>query len=247
MTFLLLVSLDIFFFFDSLHPPPALVAIAVTETEDSPKITWRESLPQFPFSRSHRSLAILISHIRLVSYLSLCGEFIISASLGNDIIVWQNPDLKQFTKFGHGDGFVKALVTVGNKVFTAHQDSRIRIGGFKRYKILCEVKAYKTAAMRGGGGGASSVAVAMVIKGGGAVGGGGDEGWGRKKKKKNGRRKSSLEEEEEKRWKKKKFMAKEEEFWRKNNKRMAEGEEVRRKRKRKRKKNGGGRKRKKNK
>lgn len=33
-----------------------------------------------------------------------------------------------FAKFGHGDdGSVKALVTVGNKVFTAHQDSRIRV------------------------------------------------------------------------------------------------------------------------
>ncbi|KAK3223841.1 hypothetical protein Dsin_010866 [Dipteronia sinensis] len=37
------------------------------------------------------------------------------------------PDLRLFTKFGHGDGSVKALVTVGNKVFTAHQDSRIRV------------------------------------------------------------------------------------------------------------------------
>lgn len=32
-----------------------------------------------------------------------------------------------FTKFGQGDGSVKALVTAGNKVFTAHQDSRIRV------------------------------------------------------------------------------------------------------------------------
>lgn len=35
--------------------------------------------------------------------------------------------MKQFAKFGHGDGSVKALVTVGNKVFTAHQDSKIRV------------------------------------------------------------------------------------------------------------------------
>ncbi|PPD79057.1 hypothetical protein GOBAR_DD24024 [Gossypium barbadense] len=49
------------------------------------------------------------------------------ASQGKDIIVWQQPDLRQFTKFGQGDGSVKALVAVGNKVFTAHQDSKIRV------------------------------------------------------------------------------------------------------------------------
>ncbi|KAF5445939.1 hypothetical protein F2P56_031610 [Juglans regia] len=78
-------------------------------------------------SYSYRSLAILSGHIGSVSCLALCGEFILSASQGKDIIVWQQPDLKIFTKFGQGDGSVKALATVGNQVFTAHQDSRIRV------------------------------------------------------------------------------------------------------------------------
>ncbi|PNX78634.1 myosin heavy chain kinase B-like protein [Trifolium pratense] len=77
-------------------------------------------------SFSHRSLAILSGHVGSVSCLALCGEFILSASQGKDIIVWQQPDLRLFAKFGQGDGSVKALATVGNKVFTAHQDSRIR-------------------------------------------------------------------------------------------------------------------------
>ncbi|PON74370.1 Guanine nucleotide-binding protein, beta subunit [Parasponia andersonii] len=76
---------------------------------------------------SYKSLAVLSGHIGSVSCLALCGEFILSASQGKDIIVWQQPDLRLFTKFGHGDGSVKALVTTGNKVFTAHQDSRIRV------------------------------------------------------------------------------------------------------------------------
>lgn len=82
-----------------------------------------------PFSgfQSYRSLAVLSGHAGSVSCLALCGEFILSASQGKDIIVWQQPDLRLFTKFGQGDGSVKALVTVGNKVFTAHQDSRIRV------------------------------------------------------------------------------------------------------------------------
>lgn len=70
---------------------------------------------------------MLSGHKGSVSCLALCGEFILSASQGKDIIVWQQPDLRPFTKFGQGDGSVKAVVTVGSKVFTAHQDSRIRV------------------------------------------------------------------------------------------------------------------------
>ncbi|KAF5181312.1 Jingubang-like protein [Thalictrum thalictroides] len=80
-----------------------------------------------PNCGSYRSLAVLSGHVGSVSCLALCGEFILSASQGKDIIVWQQPDLRQFAKFGQGDGSIKALVTVGNKVFTAHQDSRIRV------------------------------------------------------------------------------------------------------------------------
>ncbi|KAL9175464.1 hypothetical protein ABFS82_02G114100 [Erythranthe guttata] len=83
-------------------------------------------LPAAVFCSSYKSLAVLSGHVSSVSCLALCGEFILSASQGKDIIVWQQPDLRQFTKFGHGDGSVKSVVTAGNKVFTAHQDSRIR-------------------------------------------------------------------------------------------------------------------------
>ncbi|KAL6009985.1 hypothetical protein ACLOJK_000416 [Asimina triloba] len=80
-----------------------------------------------PNAASHRSLAVLSGHLGSVSCLALCGEFLLSASQGKDIIVWQQPDLRRFAKFGQGDGVVKALVTVGSRVFTAHQDSRIRV------------------------------------------------------------------------------------------------------------------------
>ncbi|KAJ8748710.1 hypothetical protein K2173_011258 [Erythroxylum novogranatense] len=78
-------------------------------------------------ANSYRSLAVLSGHVESLSCLALCGEFILSASQGKDIIVWQLPDMRLFTKFGHGDGSVKAIVAVGNKVFTAHQDGRIRV------------------------------------------------------------------------------------------------------------------------
>ncbi|KAI4333040.1 hypothetical protein L6164_017895 [Bauhinia variegata] len=107
-----------------------------SETEESPVSSQRfevldvkYQIHSIPVSGSHsyRSLAVLSGHIGSVSCLALCGEFILSASQGKDIIVWQQPDLRLFTKFGQGDGSVKALATVGNKVFTAHQDSRIRV------------------------------------------------------------------------------------------------------------------------
>ena len=106
-----------------------------TDDTDSPLFSKRfsvQNVNQFPSkpisgSYSHRSLAVLSGHIGSVSCLALCGEFILSASQGKDIIVWQQPDLRVFSKFGQGDGSVKALATIGNKVFTAHQDSRIRV------------------------------------------------------------------------------------------------------------------------
>ncbi|XP_061998431.1 protein JINGUBANG [Rosa rugosa] len=106
-------------------------------SEESPPTSARFELQDIKYhhfpcthlsgSFSYRSLAVLAGHKGSISCLSLCGEFILSASQGKDIIVWQQPDLRPFTKFGQGDGSVKAVVTVGNKVFTAHQDSRIRV------------------------------------------------------------------------------------------------------------------------
>ncbi|CAL9781154.1 unnamed protein product [Musa acuminata subsp. burmannicoides] len=75
----------------------------------------------------HKSLAVLSGHVGSVSCLALCGEFVLSASHGKDIIVWQQPDLRRFARFGHGSGSVKALVTVGSRIFSGHQDGRIRV------------------------------------------------------------------------------------------------------------------------
>nr|XP_027114026.1 protein JINGUBANG-like isoform X1 [Coffea arabica] len=107
-----------------------------SETDESPATSDRFEFQNLKFKipsnptagfYSYKSLAVLSGHIGSVSCLALCGEFILSGSQGKDIIVWQQPDLRQFTKFGQGDGSVKALASTGNKVFTAHQDSRIRV------------------------------------------------------------------------------------------------------------------------
>lgn len=65
-----------------------------------------------------------------VSCLSLCGEFLLSASTGADIVAWQQPDLRPFARFGGhgcGEGAVKALAAAGGRVFSAHQDGRVRV------------------------------------------------------------------------------------------------------------------------
>lgn len=85
------------------------------------------SLTRTETTSSIRSVAVLSDHVASVSCLALCGEFILSATQGKEVIVYQQPDLRLFAKFGHGDGSVKAIVTFGNKVFTAHQDCRIRV------------------------------------------------------------------------------------------------------------------------
>ncbi|XP_019465083.1 PREDICTED: myosin heavy chain kinase C-like [Lupinus angustifolius] len=114
------------------------ISCSNSETDESPLSSKHFSIQvvkyqiptkciSIPNSHSQQSLAVLSGHSGSVSCLAVCGEFILSASQGKDIIVWQQPDLRFFAKFGHGDGSVKALASVGNKVFTAHQDSKIRV------------------------------------------------------------------------------------------------------------------------
>ncbi|KAL3622575.1 hypothetical protein CASFOL_033986 [Castilleja foliolosa] len=103
-----------------------------TNTDESPPHSFRYDFKtlnfNYPQYSSYKSLATLKAHIGSVSCLALSGEFILSASQGKDIIVWQQPHLKPFTKFGHGhNSSVKALLTFGNRVLTAHQDSKIRV------------------------------------------------------------------------------------------------------------------------
>ncbi|KAG2594171.1 protein JINGUBANG-like [Panicum virgatum] len=74
-----------------------------------------------------KALAVLRDHPGPVSCLSLCGEFLLSACTGADIVAWQQPDLRRFARFGRGEGSVKALAAAGGRVFSAHQDGRVRV------------------------------------------------------------------------------------------------------------------------
>ncbi|KAK3009522.1 hypothetical protein RJ639_013923 [Escallonia herrerae] len=119
---------------------PLLSSATTTTSSDSDETPTNSNrfqdipqpLPNTP-TTSYKSLAVLSVHAGTVSSLAVSGEFLLSASQGKDIIVWQQPDLRIFAKFGHGGGgAVKALVTLGNKVFTAHQDSRVRVWRISR-------------------------------------------------------------------------------------------------------------------
>ncbi|KAI5002165.1 hypothetical protein ZWY2020_026815 [Hordeum vulgare] len=67
---------------------------------------------------------------RPVSCLSLCGEFLLSASTGSDIVAWQLPDLRPSrASGGHGcgEGAVKALAAAGGGVLGAPGRPRARV------------------------------------------------------------------------------------------------------------------------
>jgi WD40 repeat protein len=76
-----------------------------------------------------KALAVLREHPGSVTCLSLCGEFLLSASTAADVVAWQQPDLRRFARFGghRGEGSVKALAAAGGRVFSAHQDGRVRV------------------------------------------------------------------------------------------------------------------------
>ncbi|EPS64166.1 hypothetical protein M569_10614, partial [Genlisea aurea] len=106
---------------------PATSATTSGRTSSDSDEILLNSLSKPPVSRQYKPLAVLSGHDGAITCLALCGEFILSASRGDDIIVWQQPDLRQFARFGRGDGAVKSVVSYGDRVFTAHQDSRIRV------------------------------------------------------------------------------------------------------------------------
>ncbi|ONM34602.1 Transducin/WD40 repeat-like superfamily protein [Zea mays] len=56
----------------------------------------------FPPAGPCKALAVLRDHAGSVSSLSLCGEFLLSASTAGDVVAWQQPDLRRFARFGHG-------------------------------------------------------------------------------------------------------------------------------------------------
>lgn len=112
---------------------PLLSQSASTSSGDSSDETYTNSSDNGTcICGPHKALAVLSGHAGAVSCLALCGEFLLSASSGHDIAVWQQPDLRLIARFGAGSGSVKSLIAVGSHVFSAHQDSRVRVWKLSR-------------------------------------------------------------------------------------------------------------------
>ncbi|BBN17902.1 hypothetical protein MPTK1_7g17880 [Marchantia polymorpha subsp. ruderalis] len=75
-----------------------------------------------------RCIATLAGHSGAVGSLAVVGGLIYSGgSDGSDIRVWRQPDLQEVCSFGTGEGAVKALLSSGGLLFSAHQDMKIRV------------------------------------------------------------------------------------------------------------------------
>ncbi|CAD6249759.1 unnamed protein product [Miscanthus lutarioriparius] len=102
-----------------------------------------------------KALAVLLDHAGSVSSLLLCGEFLLSASMGGDIVAWQQPDLRRFAWFGHSEngGSIKALVAAGGQVYAVGSDGHVagwdRLGGRTAacWTLACDVKAHDMAVL----------------------------------------------------------------------------------------------------
>lgn len=76
---------------------------------------------------SHRCMAILHGHEGQIISLALSGDMLYTGSDCGEIQPWEHPDFRETVKFGCGEGSVKSLVVVGDRVISGHQDHRIRI------------------------------------------------------------------------------------------------------------------------
>ncbi|KAF5185488.1 Jingubang-like protein [Thalictrum thalictroides] len=116
-------------------------------SEHSPSLSSQPSLPCVPSLASqsqsyrqqqqlplthHQCISTLTGHSSYVFSLSLSGKYLYSGSSTKEIRVWNhdpsNPDLNHHNNIvAIGDGGVKSIVISSNKLFSAHQDNKIRV------------------------------------------------------------------------------------------------------------------------
>lgn len=105
-----------------------------------PLIPSLSSLPQ-SISVDHKCLATLKCHSSYVSSLALSGNSLFTGSSNSEIRVWPQEPPEYSTGAGDddrnlvatGNGGVKSLVVLGDKLISAHQDHKIRV-----WKIIDE-------------------------------------------------------------------------------------------------------------
>ncbi|KAJ7559419.1 hypothetical protein O6H91_04G084200 [Diphasiastrum complanatum] len=90
-----------------------------------------------------------------VASLALSKGVLYSGSEGNCITMWQQPNLEKILECGSGHGIVKCLLVAGHKMFSTHQDNKVRVWEISKchlpgnkpvpYATLPTIKNYLTA------------------------------------------------------------------------------------------------------
>lgn len=114
-----------------------------SESSTSSSLLSQPSLPLVPslsFLRrssnvDHQCLATLKGHSSYVSSLALSGESLFTGSSNGEIRVWprEPPEYSTGSIVAAGNGGVKSLVILGDKLISAHHDHKIRV-----WKIIDE-------------------------------------------------------------------------------------------------------------
>ncbi|CAH9107239.1 unnamed protein product [Cuscuta epithymum] len=106
--------------------------------------------PQMAEDNQNYLIGSLVREDGHVYSIAVTGGLLYTGSDSKNIRVWKN--LKDYSGFKSGSGFVKAIVVWGEKVFTGHQDGKIRIWGgerksYKRVGSLPTTKDYLKSAI----------------------------------------------------------------------------------------------------
>ncbi|KAE8719680.1 S-adenosyl-L-methionine-dependent methyltransferases superfamily protein isoform 1 [Hibiscus syriacus] len=101
-----------------------------------PSLTSQLHLQQYYLSNiQHHCLATLKGHTSYVSSLAVAGKFLYTGSSNEEIRLWKCDDLNSEFEYENlnnnilavGKGAVKSLVMLTDKLFSAHQDHKIRV------------------------------------------------------------------------------------------------------------------------
>lgn len=110
--------------FSSFNSQPSLPSI--------PSLSISSSQVEHLSKTFHHCLDTLTGHSSYIFCLSLAGKHVYSGSSNGEILVWDINHLRQDSylkenKVSHSGSAVKSIVIMGDKLFSAHQDHRIRV------------------------------------------------------------------------------------------------------------------------
>ncbi|KAL3501254.1 hypothetical protein ACH5RR_035703 [Cinchona calisaya] len=138
----------------SLYSQPSLPSV--------PSLTPSSHHVEQPSNTYHHFLATLKGHTSYVFCLALAGKHLYSGSSNSEIRVWNHEsssqDFRPINNYSvaEGSSAVKSVVISGNKLFTAHNDHRIRVWKIdndhitdnKRYKCIATLPTLNDRCMR---------------------------------------------------------------------------------------------------